>query len=254
MTRPARITAPSGPSSSSSRDCPGQRSAAAGQHTTRCPPASQPATARSADVQVHLASRPALGMRLAPSRQEASAKRPARALLSTASARKQNEAPRRARFFLAYAKTNDVEIASSLDKLELGGFGISAPRAAFRLHIRTGSARRRPRACAPPAGTARHGGCQSQTHTAAARDFAQTAPAAARHQRTRRPKLKCMIGTYGPPGRRAANLVTLAALRRRKILALDSRRHARIVNNGKKSRYVDFRPCDARALLHAARA
>ena len=229
MTRPARITAPSGPSSSSSRDCPGQRSAAAGQHTTRCPPASQPATARSADVQVHLASRPALGRCAShPRARRRAAKRPARALLSKPLRESKMRHPRRARFFLAYAKTNDVEIASW--KTQLDGFGISAPRAAFRLHIRTGSARRRARACAPPAGTGRHGGCQSQTHTAAARDFAQTAPAAARHQRTRRPKLKCMIGTYGPPGRRAANLVTLAALRRRQIVALDSRRHARIVN------------------------
>ena len=191
-------------------------------------------------------------MRLAPSRQEASSQKTSARSPFQAAARKPNEAPRRARFFLAYAKTNDEK--SVRCNAHRDGFGISAPRAAFRLHIRTGSARRRPRSCAPPAGTARHGGCQSQTHTAAARDFAQTAPAAARHQRTRRPKLKCMIGTYGPPGRRAAILVTLAALHRRQIVALDSRRHARIVNNGQKSRYVNFRPCDARALLHVARA
>ena len=210
MTRPARITAPSGPSSSSSRDCPGQRSAAAGQHTTRRSP-SEPtcnSTKRRRASSPRVEAR-TWKMRLAPSRQEASSQKTSARSPFQAAARKQNEAPRRARFFLAFAKANDVEIASG--NAPLGGFGISAPRAAFRLHIRTGSARRRSRACAPPAGTGRHGGCQSQTHTAAVRDFAQTAPAAARHQRTRRPKLNCMIGTYGPPGRRAAILVTLAA-------------------------------------------
>ena len=46
-------------------------------------------------------------MRLAPSRQEASSQKTSARSPFQAAARKQNEAPRRARFFLAYAKTND---------------------------------------------------------------------------------------------------------------------------------------------------